>query len=86
MHVHRIDRALVSRSTQATARVAVLGGTGEPVAGVAVTAKWSGPVNKGDASKTTATDGTLFFCSARYRPPCDVCLLRHRHCRGRDGV
>jgi len=69
MHVESIAMALVSRNTQATARVTVLDGTGKPVSGATVTGKWSGLVTRGDGSKTTTTDGTALFYSSRSSSP-----------------
>ena len=65
MHVQSIVMALVSRNTQATARVTILDGTGKPVAGATVKGQWLGLVTNGDSSKTTATDGTALFYSGR---------------------
>ena len=69
LHVESIAMALVSRNTQATARVTVLVGMGKPVSGATVTGKWSGLVNRGDGSKTTAMDGTALFYSSRSSSP-----------------
>jgi beta-glucanase (GH16 family) len=65
MHVQSISMALASRNTQATAKVIVLDGAGNPVSGAVVTGKWSGLVTTGDGSKTSAADGSALYYSGR---------------------
>jgi beta-glucanase (GH16 family) len=65
MHVHNIVMALASRNAQATAKVTILDGTGQPVSGATVNGAWSGLVTNGDGSKVTGADGTALFYSGR---------------------
>lgn len=69
MHVKQIVMSLASRNTQATARVTIVDGNGNPVAGATVKGQWSGLVTNGDGSKTTGTDGTTLFYSGRSSSP-----------------
>ena len=69
MHIQSIVMALVSRNSQATARVTVLDSASKPVAGATVKGQWSGLVTTGDGSKTTALDGTALFYSGRSNSP-----------------
>lgn len=69
MHIQSIVMALASRNTQATARITVLDGAGNPVSGSTVKGQWSGLVTNGDGSKTTAADGTALFYSGRSNNP-----------------
>jgi hypothetical protein len=60
-----IALALASRNTQVIARVAVIDGTGRPVAGANVKGAWSGVISNGDTSRTTDSSGLATFYSAR---------------------
>ena len=65
--VREIALSLDSRATQVIARVNVVDGLGQPVAGAAVTGKWSGAISTGDTARTTDSTGTATFYSSRTR-------------------
>ena len=69
MHVSNIVMSLVSRNTQATAKVTVVDGNGNPVASATVTGVWSGLVTSGDGSKVSGADGAALFYSGRSSNP-----------------
>jgi beta-glucanase (GH16 family) len=70
--VRDISLALDSRATQVIARVTVVDGLGQPVAGAAVTAAWNGVISTGDTARTTDATGTATFYSSRTRTPGSV--------------
>lgn len=67
LHVRDIIMSLNSRGTQAIASVVIENGQGEPTEAVDVYGSWSGIVITGDTHRTTDSDGTATFYSARTR-------------------
>jgi beta-glucanase (GH16 family) len=67
MSVREVALSLDSRATQVIARVSVVDGLGQPVAGAAVTGAWSGAISTGDTARTTDSTGTATFYSSRTR-------------------
>lgn len=72
MSVRDIALALAARGTQVSARVAIVDGLGNPVAGAAVAGRWSGVISGGDTGRTTDSNGIATFWSARTRTPGSV--------------
>ncbi len=67
MHVQNIATSLDSRGTQVIARVLVVNGLGQAVAGATVGGSWSGVITGGDTSRTTDAAGLATFYSSRSR-------------------
>lgn len=67
LHVEDIALELAARGTQVIARVSVVDGLGQPVAGAAVRGSWSGAITSGDTLRDTDAGGLATFYSARTR-------------------
>lgn len=67
LHVQDIALELAARGTQVIARVSVVDGLGQPVAGAAVSVSWSGAITSGDTLRDTDVGGVATFYSARTR-------------------
>jgi beta-glucanase (GH16 family) len=67
MHVREISTSLDARGTQVIARVMVVNGLGQAVAGATVGGSWSGVITGGDTSRTTDSSGRATFYSSRSR-------------------
>jgi hypothetical protein len=67
LHVRDIALELAARGTQVIARVSVVDGLGQPVAGAAVSGSWSGAIAAGDTLRDTDAGGLATFYSARTR-------------------
>lgn len=65
--VRAIALALDARGTQVIARVAIVDGLGNPVAGAAVSGSWSGVITSGDTARTSDSTGSATFYSSRTR-------------------
>ena len=67
VHVQDIALELAARGTQVIARVSIVDGLGQPVAGAAVGGAWSGAITGGDTLRDTDGSGIATFYSARTR-------------------
>ena len=67
LHVRDIALELAARGTQVIARVSVVDGLGQPVAGAAVSGTWSGTITSGDTLRDTDAGGLATFYSSRTR-------------------
>jgi hypothetical protein len=78
-----IALSLDARATQVIARMTVVDGTGQPVAGASVAGAWSSIMTNGDTRRDTKAKwgGHLLFRQIPSIRHCD--LLRHRRHEGR---